>query len=65
MNVIQRRQRRAELIEIRSHDPLRVVEMYRRVVGLNRTSMLPGGMDFNSLIETILDHETANGNSSE
>jgi hypothetical protein len=65
MNVIQRRQRRAELNEIRCHDPLRVVEMYRRIVGLNRTNMLPGGMDFDSLIESILEHETASGNSLE
>ena len=57
----QRNQRREQLFELRANDPLKVIDMYRRVVGLNRFSMLPGGMDFRSLIESILDFEAANG----
>ena len=61
MTETQLKQRREQLFELRASDPLQVVELYRRVVGLNRFSMLPGGMDFSSLIETILDFEAANG----
>jgi hypothetical protein len=61
MSALERKQRRDELFELRLHDPLRVIEMYRRVVGLNRYSMLPGGMNLASLIESILDHEADSG----
>ena len=61
MTAVQLHHRRAQLCELRTTDPLRVIEMYRRVVGLNRFCMLPGGMDYASLIESILDHEAASG----
>ncbi len=61
MTALQRDYRREQLAELSENDPLRVIEMYRRVVGLNRYSMLPGGMDYSSLIEAILDHEAAGG----
>jgi hypothetical protein len=61
MNAVERRRRRAQLLDLRDNDPLMVVEMYRRVVGLNRLSMLPGGMDFGSLVESILEHEATIG----
>jgi len=61
MTAVQRKQRQDQLFEMRASDPLRVIELYRRTVGLNRFSMLPGGMDYSSLIESILDFETARG----
>jgi hypothetical protein len=54
-------ERRNQLLNLRASDPLQVVALYRRAVGLNRVSMLPGGMDFTSLIESILDHEATTG----
>lgn len=65
MTALQRDYRREQLAELSESDPLRVIEMYRRVVGLNRYSMLPGGMDYSSLIEAILDHEAARGRQTE
>ena len=47
--------------ELRANDPLQVIALYRRIVGLNQRSMLPGGMNLASLVESILDYETANG----
>jgi hypothetical protein len=61
MNAMNRRVREAELLEMRANDPLQVIALYRRIVGLNQRSMLPGGMDLASLVESILDHETATG----
>ncbi len=61
MSAIERKQRREELCDLRQHDPLRVIEMYRRVVGLNGRCMLPGGMNLASLIESIIDHEADSG----
>jgi hypothetical protein len=61
MTAIQRKQRQDQLFELRENDPLRVIELYRRAVGLNRFNMLPGGMDYGSLIESILDFEAALG----
>ena len=61
MTALQRDYRREQLADLSENDPLRVIEMYRRIVGLNRYSMLPGGMDYSSLIEAILDHEAARG----
>jgi hypothetical protein len=61
MTALQLDHRREQLSDLSENDPLRVIEMYRRVVGLNRHSMLPGGMDYSSLIEAILDHEAATG----
>lgn len=61
MTAVQRKLRQDELFELRASDPLRVIELYRRVVGLNRFNMLPGGMDYSSLIESILDFEAARG----
>ena len=61
MSAHERCQRRDQLLFLRAHDPLQVVALYRRAVGLNRGSMLPGGMDFTSLIESILDHEASTG----
>jgi hypothetical protein len=65
MNVVERRKRKAQLLNLRANDPLKMVETYRRVIGLNWLSMLPGGMDFTSLVKTILDHKTATGRLSE
>jgi hypothetical protein len=61
MSAHERSQRRDQLLYLRTNDPLRVVALYRRAIGLNRISMLPGGMDFSSLIESILDHEATTG----
>jgi len=61
MNVMDRQIRKTQLLDLRANDPLEVVALYRRAVGLNRHNMLPGGMDLTSLVESILDHETANG----
>jgi len=61
MSAHERCQRRDQLLSLRANDPLQVVAIYRRAVGLNRFSMLPGGMDFTSLIESILDHESSTG----
>ncbi len=61
MTALQRDYRREQLADLSENDPLRVIEMYRRVVGLNRYSMLPGAMDYSSLIEAILDHEATRG----
>jgi hypothetical protein len=61
MSAHERCQRRDQLLNLRANDPLQVVSLYRRAVGLNRVSMLPGGMDFTSLIESILDHEASMG----
>jgi hypothetical protein len=61
MSAHERFERRNQLLKVRAHDPLQVVALYRRAVGLNRASMLPGGMDFMSLIESILDHEASTG----
>lgn len=61
MNAVNRRVREAELLDLRANDPLQVIVLYRRIVGLNHRSMLPGGMDLSSLVESILDHETATG----
>jgi hypothetical protein len=61
MTAIERKQRSDELLNLRTSDPLRIIDLYRRVVGLNRFSMLPGGMDYSSLIESIVDFEAARG----
>jgi hypothetical protein len=61
MNVMDRQIRKSQLLDLRANDPLEVVALYRRAVGLNRHNMLPGGMDLTSLVESILDHETASG----
>jgi len=61
MTAIQRDLRRQELVDLKQFDPLRVISMYRRVVGLNHTCMLPGGMAYTSLIESILEHESQIG----
>ncbi len=61
MSALERCQRRDQLLDLRATDPLQVVAFYRRAIGLNRVSMLPGGMDFTSLIESILDHEASTG----
>ena len=61
MNMVERKRRRDELLKLRASDPLRIVDLYRRAVGLNRFSMLPGGMDYGSLIESILEFEAARG----
>ena len=61
MSEIDRENRKAQLLDLRANDPLKVIELYRRVVGLNRHSMLPGGMDLVSLVDSILDYEDANG----
>jgi hypothetical protein len=61
MKAVNRTVREAELLEMRANDPLQVIALYRRIVGLNQRSMLPGGMDLASLVESILDHETACG----
>jgi hypothetical protein len=61
MNAVERKLRRDALLQLRASDPLRIVDLYRRAVGLNRYSMLPGGMDYGSLIESILDFEAAQG----
>jgi hypothetical protein len=61
MNVTERVNRKAQLLDLRSNDPLQVIALYRRAVGLNRSSMLPGGMDLASLVDSILDHETETG----
>jgi len=61
MNAMDRQIRKTQLLDLRANDPLEVVALYRRAVGLNRHNMLPGGMDLTSLVESILDHETANG----
>jgi len=61
MTAIERKQRCDELLSLRASDPLRIIDLYRRVVGLNRFSMLPGGMDYQSLIESIVDFEAARG----
>jgi hypothetical protein len=50
--------RKVELLALKENDSLQVVDLYRRIVGLNRCCMLPGGMDFQSLVESILEHET-------
>jgi hypothetical protein len=61
MTAIERKRRRDELLSLRASDPLRIIDLYRRVVGLNRFSMLPGGMDYSSLIESIVEFEAARG----
>jgi hypothetical protein len=61
MSAFERFERRDQLLKVRANDPLQVVALYRRAIGLNRASMLPGGMDFMSLIESILDHEASTG----
>jgi hypothetical protein len=61
MNGVERKRRFDELLKLRTSDPLRIIDLYRRVVGLNRFSMLPGGMDYRSLIESIVEFEAARG----
>jgi hypothetical protein len=61
MSALERFERRDQMLKVRANDPLQVVALYRRAVGLNRASMLPGGMDFTSLIDSILDHEASTG----
>jgi hypothetical protein len=61
MTAIERKRRCDELLSLRASDPLRIIDLYRRVVGLNRFSMLPGGMDYRSLIESIVEFEAARG----
>jgi len=61
MNAVERRERRSELLELRHSDPLAVVALYRRAVGLNRISTVPLGMDLESLVDSIVDYETATG----
>ncbi|HEY2412925.1 MAG TPA: hypothetical protein VGI40_11815 [Pirellulaceae bacterium] len=61
MTAIERKRRSDELLSLRASDPLRIIDLYRRVVGLNRFCMLPGGMDYNSLIESIVEFEAARG----
>lgn len=61
MTAIERKRRCDELLSLRASDPLRIIDLYRRVVGLNRFSMLPGGMDYSSLIESIVEFEAARG----
>jgi hypothetical protein len=61
MNAFERQHRKNQLLQIRRNDPLRVVAMYRRVVGLPQHSMLPGGMDLNRLVESILEFEADSG----
>ena len=61
MTAVERKQRCDELLSLRAIDPLRIIDLYRRVVGLNRFSMLPGGMDYGSLIESIVEFEAARG----
>jgi hypothetical protein len=48
-------------LALRSNDPIQVIALYRRAVGLNRHSMLPGGMDLTALVDSILDHEPETG----
>jgi hypothetical protein len=61
MNAVEHKRRQDELLKLRASDPLQIVDLYRRVVGLNRFSMLPGGMDYRSLIESIVEFEAARG----
>jgi hypothetical protein len=61
MNVTERVNRKAQLLDLRSNDPLQVIALYRRAVGLNRHNMLPGGMDLTALVDSILDHEVETG----
>jgi hypothetical protein len=61
MTAVERKRRCVELLNLRASDPLRIIDLYRRVVGLNRFSMLPGAMDYRSLIESIVEFETATG----
>jgi hypothetical protein len=61
MTAIERKRRCDELLKLRASDPLRIIDLYRRVVGLNRFNMLPGGMDYRSLIESIVEFEAARG----
>lgn len=58
MTISERVIRKAKLLDLRSSDPMQVIALYRRAVGLNGSSMLPGGMDLSSLVDSILDHET-------
>jgi len=53
--------RRDQLLDLRSTDPMQVIALYRRAVGLNGHSMLPGGMDLTALVDSILDHEAETG----
>jgi hypothetical protein len=48
-------------LALRSNDPIQVIALYRRAVGLNRHSMLPGCMDLTALVDSILDHEPETG----
>jgi hypothetical protein len=61
MTAIEQKQRLEELLSLQASDPLRIIDLYRRVVGLNRFNMLPGGMDYGSLIESIVEFESARG----
>jgi len=48
-------------LALRSNDPIQGIALYRRAVGLNRHSMLPGCMDLTALVDSILDHEPETG----
>ena len=61
MTVSDRVIRKAHLLDLRSNDPMQVIALYRRAVGLTGNSMLPGGMDLSSLVDSILDHEAETG----
>ena len=61
MTAIEQKQRQEELLSLRTSDPLRIIDLYRRVVGLNRFNMLPGAMDYRSLVESIVEFEAARG----
>jgi hypothetical protein len=57
MNELWRERRRAELTAARSLELLRLVLLYREAQGLDLYEQLPSGLEFSTMIDTILDHE--------
>ena len=49
--------RRAELVELRSADPVKLLALYRGLKGLGVDSRLPPGVSFTSMIDALLDEE--------
>jgi hypothetical protein len=57
-----REMRAAELRELRQCDPIKLLAMYRNLVGLGVDSQLPQGVSFTAMIEALLDDEDSSGN---
>jgi len=56
-----RDRRRGKLHGLRDTDPAQLIAMYRRIAKVDDDLPLPAGVNFVSIVEMILDHETAKG----